>query len=169
MVLSSYFVVSSARSHSGKSENYSMFGTPPCYICTSAMVYSTIYLSTTDKDTDVFSANKIGPPVLAPIPMATDYPEGANVHIICSIVSGERENLEYEWSKDGVKLPGKSIIKQGTKRTQYEIETHPKNELSRLTVSNLTLSDSGEYRCSAKNNLGHSSVSAKLIVTGRWG
>ena len=79
--------------------------------------------------------------------------------MFCIVSSGKNHhNLDYHWFKDGHKFRN-----VGEKHTIKSEQAH-----SILKLTNITISDSGNYTCRADNPFGHDSVTAYLTVLGRY-
>lgn len=74
--------------------------------------------------------------------------------IVCSLTSGS--SVFFEWKKDGQKL--------STNSNNIHIDNNVHYSL--LSITNLTINDSGNYECFAKNPYGSVSTSTQLLIKG---
>jgi hypothetical protein len=86
-----------------------------------------------------------------------NYSEGTNGTLVCSIGSGELEDLTYEWLKDDKRIVSSQ---------RYRISIAPENFNSILRVLDLRPDDSGTYSCVARNAFGKDKIAIKLSVKG---
>lgn len=86
-----------------------------------------------------------------------NHPEGTNATFMCSIGSGDLENLTYEWLRDGQQIEASSRLRIATAAENYN---------SILRVIDLKQDDSATYTCVAANSHGQDRMSIKLFVKG---
>ncbi|KAG8178103.1 hypothetical protein JTE90_017451 [Oedothorax gibbosus] len=98
-------------------------------------------------------ASKDGSPQVAPFIFPPRLSEGASIKVICNIVHGKKP-VDLQWFKDGTALQEKKDHKQISKQEDFSI----------LTMSNIRSDDAGNYTCKAKNVIGASRFTAKLVV-----
>lgn len=82
---------------------------------------------------------------------------GASVRMLCSVIAGDLP-VDITWFKDDV-----VIVTGGDHRTQRLDET-----TVILSLSRLSLSDSGNYTCQAVNRAGRAHNSSLLLVKGTF-
>ena len=87
---------------------------------------------------------------------------GNSFQLLCHIKDGSA-NLRFSWTKNGVKMN-----KNGSR---HNIKSHLVSKKSYLFLSKVSLSDTGDYGCIArdldmKKNI---SASGTLVVKGKWG
>lgn len=82
---------------------------------------------------------------------------GASVRMLCSVIAGDLP-VDITWFKDDV-----VIVTGGDHRTQRLDET-----TVILSLSRLSLSDSGNYTCQAVNKAGRAHNSSLLLVKGTF-
>lgn len=86
-----------------------------------------------------------------------NHPEGTNASLVCSVGSGELDELKYEWFKDDKRIVTSNKLK---------ILIGPDNFNSMLRIMDLKTEDSGLYTCVAKNPFGQDKISTRLFVKG---
>lgn len=87
-----------------------------------------------------------------------NHPEGTNATLVCSVGSGELDELKYEWLKDDKKIVASNKLR---------ISIAPDNFNSMLRIMDLKPEDSALYTCIAKNLFGQDKISTRLIVKGK--
>ncbi|XP_070395118.1 cell adhesion molecule DSCAM-like [Dermacentor albipictus] len=104
------------------------------------------------------SAKPTVPPRITPFSFATKLVAGQRATVTCSTYEGAQP-LTFVWLKDG------SVISKGENVEKSEGEAH-----STLSISPLSLRNSGNYTCVVSNAAGSDSASSPLIVYAppRW-
>lgn len=88
---------------------------------------------------------------------SVQQPLGTSALFTCNTVRGSKP-FTFEWFKDDQKLTN------GFPNEQIQIET--KSSYSQLTISDLTVNDSGNYSCLVSNQIGASAQWSWLQVEG---
>ena len=115
------------------------------------IILFTLFVHTTPKHADS--------PTLIPTHEEIVYDEGKQASIYCTISSGETESVTFAWL-----FNNKSIEFLGS--TKYHKTDDPQGQDSKLRITNVSLSDQGNYTCLARNRFGQDRVSTKLKVKG---
>lgn len=88
-----------------------------------------------------------------------NHPEGTNATLMCSIGSGELDELKYEWLKDDKRIVPSNRVKISIAQDNFN---------SILRIMDLKTDDSALYTCVAKNPFGQDKISTKLFVKGEF-
>lgn len=77
--------------------------------------------------------------------------------VICTVIAGDLP-IEIKWLKDGAEL------RAGGNRRVMQLD----DMMVMLSLSALSVNDSGNYTCLAKNSAGRAEHTASLYVKGLW-
>ncbi|KAH9380974.1 hypothetical protein HPB48_021080 [Haemaphysalis longicornis] len=108
---------------------------------------------------EITSAKPTVPPRITPFSFASRLVAGQRATITCAIYEGDQP-LTFVWLKDG------TVISKGSQN----VETSEGAGYSTLTISPLSLQNSGNYTCVVSNAAGSDSTSSSLTVHAapRW-
>ncbi|KAG9511089.1 Down syndrome cell adhesion molecule-like protein Dscam2, partial [Fragariocoptes setiger] len=132
-----------------------------CVYTTRAIKYVIIALTSLsvicDHHVGTRAESLVEQPKLVPMVAADSYAEGSSVNLLCTLAQGGQgaAALTFDWTKDGMRLPA-------AVDTNYHIERNQDHSL--LRIPHVRIADAGEYRCTAKNQIGYDTSSVRLVV-----
>uniref|UniRef100_A0A0N5CB57 Muscle M-line assembly protein unc-89 n=1 Tax=Strongyloides papillosus TaxID=174720 RepID=A0A0N5CB57_STREA len=108
---------------------------------------------TTGEEERAKVADNRGPPEFVELIRSCTIEPGSDAVLTCKVKGEPRPDIS--WSKDG-----KKIVESDKIKIEYA-----KDNSIKLTIHNVTLQDSGEYRCDATNELGAAWSEGPILVT----
>lgn len=158
--------MSSSSSSQQHNSNYIMIAQKRYFLFSICLLLATIILTIETQQTLAFIQEGL-PPKLVDIKSDFTHLEGSNITIVCSISSGNTENLSFDWLKDDIVLNGheNSLLQS----SRLRIDVLPNKEHSTLKILNLNEDDAAKYTCLAKNQFGQDKVTTRIKVKGEIG